>query len=110
MYSGSACVYLVDPAQTDHYFCAALAAKLNMVSMMRLESPELSAEIGILGRFPPPESGATEDSDAPKSLMNPSDTPALSEKSKGKSSRCLMLLPSRFLAGNPHTRGAKPRR
>jgi hypothetical protein len=77
---------------------------------MQVESSELSAEIGILGRFPPPENGATEDSEAPNSLMNASDTPALSEKPNGKSRRCLMLLPSRFLAENPHTSGAKPRR
>ena len=88
----------------------ALAAKLNMVSIVRTESSELSAAIVILGRFPPPENGAIEDNEAPNSLTKSSDTPALSEKSNGKSRRCLMLLPSRFLAGNPHTSGAKPMR
>jgi|SRR5450755_3250685 len=94
----------------DDHFCAALAAKLNMDSIIRVESPELSAVIEIFGRFPPPNSGTREDSDAPNSLMNASGTPAFSEKSKGTSRRSLLLLPSRFVAGNPHTRGAKPMR
>jgi hypothetical protein len=38
----------------DHFF-EALAAKLNMVSITRAESSELSAAIGMLGRFPPPK-------------------------------------------------------
>jgi hypothetical protein len=59
-----------------------LAAKLNMVSIMRVESPELRAEIGMLGRFPFPENEATDDSDAPNSLMNASGTPALRADAK----------------------------
>jgi hypothetical protein len=38
----------------DHFF-EALAARLNMVSITRAESSELSAAIGMLGRFPPPK-------------------------------------------------------
>jgi hypothetical protein len=49
-----------------------------MASMMWVESPELRAEIGILGRFPRPENGA-----------NASDT-SLKREVKGKIWRCLM--------------------
>jgi hypothetical protein len=91
----------------DHFF-EALAAKPNMVSITRAESSELSAAIGMLGRFPPPNSGTSEDKDAPRSLTKISDAPALSEKSNGKSRRCLLILPSRFLARNPHTTGQTP--
>src|SRR5437867_13104491 len=94
----------------DNYFSDALAAKLKMFSIIWLVSAEVSVASGIFGRFSPPDNGTTEDSDAPNSLTNVSGTPALSEKSKGKSSRCLMLLPSRFSAGNPQTSGANPTR
>jgi len=94
----------------DNYFSEALAAKLKMFSIIWLVSAELSVATGIFGRFPPPDNGTIEDSDAPNSLTNVSGTPALSEKSKGKSRRCLMLLPSRFSAGNPQTSGANPTR
>lgn len=47
------------------YFIADLIAKQKMVSITFVASPDWSAAILILGRFPPPENGTTEDSAAP---------------------------------------------
>jgi hypothetical protein len=64
------------------YFFDDLMAKLKMVPIIFAASPAWSAAIGILGRFPPPENGTSEDRAAPSSSTNASGTPALSERNQ----------------------------
>src|ERR1035438_1066015 len=73
------------------YLAAAFVAKLKIVSTICFISSDRRAAMPTLCRFPPPDNETSEDSDAPNPLMKASGTPALSEKSKGKSRRCRML-------------------